>query len=169
MLATATAMTCVPAMMTAAMTSVMNAVHFHFAHQHLMISVRMHCLLTASRQDPHFLQHPTMWEPVALRILLPVCGTLCLASVVQATVDTCSSSSNFDTKISVFQGSCGVLTCVDGNDDDFSCSLNGLYSSVTWTATASEQYFVLVHGFSSCNWCIWTQCCSSRRSRNTLY
>ena len=63
------------------------------------------------------------------------------------TVDTCSSFSNFDTKISVFQGSCGGLTCVDGNDDDFSCSLNGLHSSVTWTATASEQYFVLVHGF----------------------
>ena len=65
------------------------------------------------------------------------------------TVDTCSSSSDFDTKISVFQGSCGVLTCVDGNDDDFNCSLDGLHSSVTWTASASEQYFVLVHGFSS--------------------
>ena len=67
----------------------------------------------------------------------------------QITVDTCSSSSDFDTKISVFQGSCGVLTCVDGNDDAISCSLNGLHSSVTWTATASVQYFVLVHGFGS--------------------
>ena len=64
------------------------------------------------------------------------------------TVDTCNAS-DFDTKISVFQGSCGGLTCVDGNDDDSSCSLNGFHSSVTWTATASEQYFVLVHGFDS--------------------
>jgi len=45
----------------------------------------------------------------------------------QITVDTCSPFSNFDTKISVFQGSCGILTCVDGNDDENSgCSLNGL-------------------------------------------
>jgi len=66
------------------------------------------------------------------------------------TVDTCSSSSNFDTKISVFQGSCRRIACVDGNDDDNSnCSLDGVVNSsrVTWTATALEQYFVLVHGF----------------------
>jgi len=50
----------------------------------------------------------------------------------QISVDTCSPFSNFDTKISVFQGSCGILTCVDGNDDENSgCSLNGLFSSVT--------------------------------------
>ena len=64
------------------------------------------------------------------------------------TVDTCNAS-DFDTQISVFQGSCGGLTCVDGNDDDSSCNFNGLHSSVTWTATASQQYFVLVHGFGS--------------------
>ena len=64
------------------------------------------------------------------------------------TVDTCNAS-DFDTKISVFQGSCGGLTCVDGNDDDSSCNFNGLHSSVTWTATASETYYVLVHGFGS--------------------
>jgi len=64
------------------------------------------------------------------------------------TVDTCNAS-DFDTKVSVFQGSCGGLTCVGGNDDDLSCNFNGLHSSVTWTASASQQYFVLVHGFSS--------------------
>ena len=67
----------------------------------------------------------------------------------EITVDTCSSSSNYDTKISVFQGSCGGLICVDGNDDDSNCSINSLHSSVTWTATESEQYFILVHGFDS--------------------
>jgi len=73
----------------------------------------------------------------------------------QATVDTCSSFTKFDTQVSVFRGSCGGLTCVNGNDDDSSCSLGGslrgFQSRVTWTATASKQYFVLVHGYSSAN------------------
>jgi hypothetical protein len=59
------------------------------------------------------------------------------------TVSTCTAAS-YDTKISVFSGSCGALTCVGGNDD--AC---GLRSSVTFNSVAGETYFVLVHGFLS--------------------
>ena len=59
-----------------------------------------------------------------------------------ATVSLCGSS--YDTKISVFSGSCASLTCVGGNDDF--CSLQ---SQLTFSATAGTTYYVLVHGFSS--------------------
>ena len=59
------------------------------------------------------------------------------------TVSTCAGAS-YDTKISVFRGSCGTLTCVGGNDD--SC---GLRSQVTFNSVAGETYYVLVHGFSA--------------------
>ncbi|WP_415501347.1 HYR domain-containing protein, partial [Aequorivita lipolytica] len=64
-----------------------------------------------------------------------------------STVDLnlCSGTS-FDTKLSVFSGSCGTLTCVVGNDD--SC---GVQSAVNFTTDGSSTYYVLVHGFLSNN------------------
>lgn len=56
---------------------------------------------------------------------------------------TCSQAS-YDTKISVFSGACGALTCVSGNDD-----FCGLRSQVEFPTTAGADYFILVHGFSS--------------------
>lgn len=56
---------------------------------------------------------------------------------------TCSGTS-YDSKISVFEGNCGNLQCVDGNDDD--C---GLQSTVSWNSTPGTQYFILVHGFGT--------------------
>ncbi|MCB0571620.1 MAG: HYR domain-containing protein [Phaeodactylibacter sp.] len=60
------------------------------------------------------------------------------------TVSLCGSS--YDTKISVFSGSCGSLVCVGGNDDF--CSLQ---SQLSFSATAGTTYYVLVHGFGSSN------------------
>lgn len=61
------------------------------------------------------------------------------------TADTCSDSTNFDTKITVYQGSsCSRLSCVEGNDDY--CDLQ---SSVTWESTVDQEYKILVHGFGS--------------------
>jgi hypothetical protein len=61
-------------------------------------------------------------------------------------LDLCGSA--FDTKLSVYEGSCGGLVCVAGNDDDprleFSC---GLQSYLEISATAGTEYYVLVHGF----------------------
>lgn len=66
-----------------------------------------------------------------------------LATSTSATFSLCGSS--YDTKISVFSGACGALTCLDGNDDD--C---GLQSEVEiQNLIPGAPYFVLVHGFNS--------------------
>jgi hypothetical protein len=57
------------------------------------------------------------------------------------TVSTCNGT-GFDSQISVFTGSCGQLTCVDGNDD--AC---GSQSLVAIQSNQNETYHVLVHGF----------------------
>ncbi len=70
-----------------------------------------------------------------------------------ASLSTCNAATNYDTKLHVFTGSCGALTCVGGNDDYFStgktCSFSGLRSLVEFCTTPGTTYYVLVHGFSS--------------------
>ena len=51
----------------------------------------------------------------------------------------CSELTNYDSKVSVFTGSCGDLSCVGGDDD--SC---GLQSNFMWETVAAEQYHILV-------------------------
>jgi hypothetical protein len=58
-------------------------------------------------------------------------------------LDTCSGT-NYDSKIGVFSGSCGDLTCVTGNDD--SC---GLQSAVGFASTNGVPYLIYVTGFST--------------------
>lgn len=58
-------------------------------------------------------------------------------------VDTCSNHTNFDTKISLYRGVCGVqLECMGGNDD--SCS--GVTSALQWKTEIGVLYYVKVHG-----------------------
>jgi len=52
--------------------------------------------------------------------------------------------STYDTRISVFSGDCGALTCVANNDD--SC---GLQSVAGWDSEDGVTYLILVHGFST--------------------
>jgi subtilisin-like proprotein convertase family protein len=59
------------------------------------------------------------------------------------TASLCTNTS-YDTKLSVYTGSCGTFTCVTGNDD--AC---GVQSEVTFTAASGTPYFILVHGFGS--------------------
>ena len=59
------------------------------------------------------------------------------------TVNTCAAAS-YDTKISVYSGTCAALVCVGGNDD-----FCGLRSEVTFPTTAGTRYYVLVHGFGA--------------------
>lgn len=49
---------------------------------------------------------------------------------------------SFDSRLTVYRGSCGDFTCVTGNDD--AC---GLQSSVTFTALTGYDYYIFVHGF----------------------
>ena len=59
------------------------------------------------------------------------------------TVDTLNPGTTYDTKIAVFSGSCGSLTCVSSNDD---VSSSIPQSSLTWSSQALEEYKVLVYG-----------------------
>lgn len=58
------------------------------------------------------------------------------------TASLCTGTS-WDTKIHVYSGSCGGLSCVDSNDDG--C---GAQSTVTFTTTTGTTYYILVNGFS---------------------
>ncbi|KAL3938383.1 MAG: hypothetical protein SGBAC_006702 [Bacillariaceae sp.] len=56
-------------------------------------------------------------------------------------VSTCETVSGFDTRLSVFTGSCSQLQCVGGGDNG--C---GDHSSVYFDSQEGVEYFVLVHG-----------------------
>jgi hypothetical protein len=59
-----------------------------------------------------------------------------------ATLSTDNPSTNFDTEIMVYTGSCGAFTCVGGDDDGGS----GLTSRLTFTTTPGTTYLVFVDG-----------------------
>lgn len=60
----------------------------------------------------------------------------------QATLNLCASS--YDTKVHVYSGACGGLTCVTSNDDF--CAAQ---SRVVFNATVGTDYYILVSGFGS--------------------
>jgi hypothetical protein len=69
------------------------------------------------------------------------------------TVTTCLPGTNFDTYLSVYEGTCGDLTCVAGNDDqsettgfDDICPVSFVASTVTMNTAPSTTYWVLVSG-----------------------
>lgn len=63
------------------------------------------------------------------------------------TLSTCDQA-DFDTKIGLFSGSCGSLTCVAGNDDGTGCSgFSSLLEDVL--TTNGETYYVYVTGFDN--------------------
>jgi hypothetical protein len=64
--------------------------------------------------------------------------------VTDYTVSLCDGGTAYDSKITVYSGDCGTLTCVGDNDD--SC---GLQSEVSWQGDGSTTYYILVHGFGS--------------------
>lgn len=66
----------------------------------------------------------------------------------QYTINTCSAV-GYDTRISVYSGSCGALTGITGNDDmGASCSsFSTLRSQVSFGAFAGTNYYVFVHGY----------------------
>jgi hypothetical protein len=54
---------------------------------------------------------------------------------------TCNENTAFDTKITIFTGSCAIPECVEA-DDDF-C---GRQSAVSWISNIQQTYWILVHG-----------------------
>ena len=59
---------------------------------------------------------------------------------------TCDQA-DYDTKISVFDGSGVNPVCIGGNDDAAGCS--GFTTEFTWPTTPGVPYKILVHGFAS--------------------
>ncbi len=82
----------------------------------------------------------------------PFCGTSNTANGVWyqylGTGDFVSASlcngTSYDSKLTVYSGSCGALTCIAGNDD--AC---GLQSEVQFQSNVGQTYYILVHGFGS--------------------
>lgn len=84
--------------------------------------------------------------------VVPSCGTATIPTTPgvwysyttgcsgQVTASLCTGTS-FNTQISVFDGGCGALNCIAGNDDF--CTTQ---SEATWTGTAGTTYLILVHG-----------------------
>lgn len=56
-----------------------------------------------------------------------------------------TDGSDFDTQINLYSGTCGSLTCLDGDDD----SGNGLTSLLSYCTTNGVTYYVYVDGFAS--------------------
>ena len=65
-------------------------------------------------------------------------------------LSTCSSGTDYDTKIGVFQGPCASLVCLVGNDDDALCANSGLQSTTPIiNTTVGVDYYVYVTGFGT--------------------
>jgi len=64
--------------------------------------------------------------------------------VANVDMDLCNTLPTWDSKLSVYEGTCAALTCVTGNDD-----FCGLLSGVSFLAQPGINYYVLVHGFST--------------------
>lgn len=63
----------------------------------------------------------------------------------QITASLCNDQTDFDTRLSVYTGGCGGLSCLDGSDDG-DCDGDPLLSTVTWCSVEGTEYLILVHG-----------------------
>jgi hypothetical protein len=62
-------------------------------------------------------------------------------------VSLCHAGTNYDSKIVVYSGSCGALTCVTGNDDAGGAC--GLQSIAYFTSTLGTTYYFAVSGYQT--------------------
>lgn len=59
----------------------------------------------------------------------------------------CNEETSFNAALSVYEGNCTRLECVDGNSDaGGSC---GLHPETTWRSSPDTMYYVLIHGYDS--------------------
>jgi len=59
---------------------------------------------------------------------------------------TCSPNTTFDTEIAVYDGCGGAQVACN---DDYSCSWNGLHSTVRWCSTLGQTYYISVGSYYS--------------------
>ena len=63
--------------------------------------------------------------------------------ITDYTISLCAGT-DFDSKLTVYSGTCGALVCETANDD--SC---GLQSEVSFQGDGNTTYYILVHGFDN--------------------
>jgi hypothetical protein len=68
-----------------------------------------------------------------------------VSSATGGTLYADTLTASFDTKISIYTGTCGALSCVTMNDD----IVPSYHSKVAWVAAPGQTYFVFVHGFGN--------------------
>ena len=61
-------------------------------------------------------------------------------------VSTCTPTTNYDSKLFVYTGTCGSYTCVGGNDDGPVCGTTA--SEVTFASVAGTPYLIFVSGYA---------------------
>jgi hypothetical protein len=69
-----------------------------------------------------------------------------LTSPIMLDITLCKSGTNYDTKLEIFNEN-GVSTGLY-NDDDYTCSANGMYSAIYRAALAPGRYFIVVDGYN---------------------
>jgi predicted CXXCH cytochrome family protein len=62
------------------------------------------------------------------------------------TATTCSAGTTFDTVMQVFCDGCDTPVCVTSSDDDASCGLSGVRSTVSWCSDANQTYWIQLGG-----------------------
>ena len=69
-------------------------------------------------------------------------------STVVVTVSTCTDVTDFDTALTLYQGFCNSLQCINGVDNDPECGLGSedIHSTISWHAETGTRYYILVHG-----------------------
>lgn len=93
----------------------------------------------------------TLDSPPACGLTFPRYGVWYkfLGTGQMVTLSTCSATTNYDTQIGVYSGSCTSLVCVAGNNNDAACASNGRNSTVTFSSTGGVTYFIWVTGVLS--------------------
>jgi hypothetical protein len=66
-----------------------------------------------------------------------------LGADVTTSINLCEGTT-YDTVITIFEGSCGDLFCIGGNDDTFIDNCESAASEYSWFAEADKTYYVLV-------------------------
>ncbi|MDQ2769947.1 MAG: fibronectin type III domain-containing protein [Bacteroidota bacterium] len=61
-------------------------------------------------------------------------------------VALCHPATNFPVAIALLSGNCGALTCLGGNDLDFSCPLNVQYAAYTFFSQPGVNYYIFIQG-----------------------
>ncbi len=64
------------------------------------------------------------------------------------TASTCGPVFEFNTKLSIYRGTCAGLLCVAGNDDNCPGGASSTLSSADWCSDPGVTYYILVHGLS---------------------